>query len=75
MYQKAGLVQGDDMSNVFYGATLIDAINSISNDAPVINSVTSTDANNSDAIIAKIIVKIDELEALKKALISSKNNI
>jgi hypothetical protein len=71
MYQKSGLVQGDDMSNVFYGSTLFDAINSISYGEQV--TVTSTNDNNSDAIIAKIIIKIDELEELKKALILSKN--
>jgi hypothetical protein len=75
IYQKSGLVQGDDISNVYFGSTLDDSLNNIMK--PIVSGQKGVvvDSNSSEAIVAKILVKIDELDALKKALIASKKGV
>lgn len=71
IYQKCGVVQGNDISNVFFGETLEDAFsikneNSLSAISNIKNKSDKFDSK--DEIIAQMIKKIDELDQLKEKL-------
>lgn len=64
IFQKSGVVQGNDISNVFFGETLDDAFNKTN---VAVNTV-KTSLNSKDEIIAQMIQKIEELDILKEKL-------
>lgn len=68
IYQRAGVVQGNDIANVHFGAMLDDALvffNYSKKDSD--NNLTSPSSSRDD-IVQEILKKIDELNVLKEKL-------